>query len=262
MATGVTRIDGNVVNGMKLGLDNNWHLVSFTAPGASHIAQAFGADRPGRDEDLNIAPGWRCGGIAYAEVLIYNRALSDTEVKNVEAYLTAKWFRKGAQGMTVDGQTHNGADITLGSDGTLVLDGVPTSAVNVSGTGTVMDSAVPPTVWQVHGPRIFNRGLILADGATVHVAYDGNAPDANRIDVTGGLTVLGKGTFNFVSADNWKTGGATFSLFAFDTLTGASNWLTQWRGNNAPNGTIVKGSVDGNQLNAFFYPAGTVLLLR
>jgi hypothetical protein len=263
---GITRIDGNAVNGYKVGLDNNWHLVSLTLQDASAgDAQAFGTDRPGYvDSNTDFPPGFRCGGIAYAEVLIYDRTLSADEVKNVEAYLTAKWFRKGTPGVTVDGQIHNGEDITLGSDGTLVLDGVPLSAVNVSGAGTVMNAAVPPTVWQVHGPRVFDRGLILADGATVHVDFNGNALDANRIDVTGGLTVLGQGTFNFVSVSNWKTGGATFSLFAYDMLTDNNNWAIKWHGVNAPNGTIVKGAVDGtsNQLNAFFFPSGTVLMIR
>jgi hypothetical protein len=257
----ITRIDGYAVDANRSGLDNDWHLVSLTLT-PSVAAQAFGADRPGRAEDLVFSPGLRCGGILYAEVLIYDRALSADEVKNVEAYLTAKWLRAGYSGATVGGQSHSGENITLGTGGTLVLDGVTTNDVNVSGSGTVMNAAVPPTVWQVYGPRVFNRGLILADGATVYVDYDGNAPTASRIDVTGGLTVQGRGAISFATVDNWVSHTSTFPLFSYDTLIGGNNWDTLWRrGTGIPGGVTVKGSVDSGDklLNATFNPSGTIL---
>jgi hypothetical protein len=262
----ITRIDGGTINGNRSGLDNNWHLLSLTLlDGASGGAQAFGADRPGYEEAIeNFPRGFRCGGIAYAEVLVYNRALSADEVKSVEAYLTAKWFRAAPPGVTVDGQGHGGVSITLAPGGALVLDGVPRSAVTVTGPGTVMDAAVPPTAWQVAGPRAFDRGLTLADGATVYVDYDGNALTAGRIDVAGGLTVQGSGTLRFASVSNWTPGGKTFPVFAYDALTGGHNWNALWRGANAPRGTTIQclTDTDAHLLNATFNPAGTILLIR
>ncbi|MCL1920946.1 MAG: hypothetical protein FWG50_07690 [Kiritimatiellaeota bacterium] len=265
-AGALTRIDGDTVNGTRCGLDNNWHLVSLTLPSSTaYAAQAFGADRPGRIPDPAVAPdSLRCGGILYGEVLLYNRTLSAEEVTAVEAYLTAKWFTRGIPGATLNGQPHGGADVTLGAGGTLVLDGVSINAVTATGPGTVMNAAVPPTVWQAHGPRVFDRGLILADGATVFIDYDGNAPATARIDVTGGLTVEGSGTLRFASVANWKSGASAFPVFSYDALTGAANWNTRWRGAGLPNGISVRGAVDtdNNLLNATITPSGTILLLR
>jgi len=128
-----------------------------------------------------------------------------------------------------------------------------------------MNTAVPPTVWQVHGPRTFDRGLILADGATVFIDYDGAAPAAGCIDVTGGLTVLGSGVFSFASVVNRLPGSSVFPIFSYDALAGGGNWPALWRkGVNVPNGMAIRGDVDpgASLLNALLTPSGTILLLR
>jgi hypothetical protein len=204
------------------------------------------------------------GACSIAEVLIYNRVLTPGEVRAVEAYLAAKWFRAGTAAATFCGEAHAAASVALGADGPLILDRVDRSLVTATGPGTVMDAAVPPTVWQLNGPRVFNRGLILAAGAAVYIDYDGNAPAADRVDVTGGLTVQGGGTLRFASVANWLSGVSAFPVFGYDTLTGGGNWPALWRGTGAPNGASVKGALDeaGRSLNANIIPSGFILLLK
>ncbi|HRR32650.1 MAG TPA: hypothetical protein P5026_00980 [Kiritimatiellia bacterium] len=257
---GVTRIDGAPVNGRLTGLNGTgYQLVSLTAAG-DIAAGAFACDRPGR----NHPDGTHCGGQRLAEVLVYTRTLTETERAEVEAYLAWKWFGRGTPGTSFAAMPHTGASVDLASDAELILNGVDTGAVTVTGSGYVANAEVPPTVFQLTGPRVFHQGLILADGAVLYVDYDGAQPAADQITVTGGLTVLGGGRVIIDRVSNWISGAQTIPLIRYDSLSGGEAFDKQWRGSGAPSGHSVNpGWVpDAQLLNAVIYPSGALLYLR
>ena len=257
---GVTRIDGAPVNGTLTGLNGaGYQIVSLTTTDAV-FAGAFACDRPGR----KYSDGTHCGGQRLAEVLIYTRALTDAERAEVEAYLAWKWFGRGTPGTSFAAAPHTGATIDLASDADLILNGVATDAVTVTGSGYVANAEVPPTVFQLTGPRVFEQGLVLADGAVLYVDYDGAQPAADQITVSGGLTVLGGGQVVVDRVSNWTSGQQTVPLISYDTISGGASFDTQWRGSGAPFGHSVNpGWVqDENLLNAVLYPSGLLLYLK
>jgi hypothetical protein len=257
---GVTRVDGSTINGLKTGLNGTgYQIVSLTAT-ADVAAGAFACDRPGR----NHPDGTRCGGQRLAEVLVYTRALTDAERAEVEAYLAWKWFGRGTPGTSFAAMPHTGAAVDLAPDAELILNGVDTGAVTVTGSGYVANAEVPPTVFQLTGPRVFEQGLILADGATLVVDYDGAQPALDQITVAGGLTVLGDGRVVMDRVSNWTSGTQSVPLISYDTLNGGEAFDTQWRGSGAPFGHSVNpGWLPGDSLlNAVIYPSGSLLYLR
>ncbi|MFA7054487.1 MAG: hypothetical protein WC328_15850, partial [Kiritimatiellia bacterium] len=91
---GATRIDGRLVNGALEGFSGGYQVMSLiTAEDAT--ASAFAADRFVGADAARMA---RTGGQRLGEVLVFNRVLSDLERRDVEAYLTRKWFGRLPQG--------------------------------------------------------------------------------------------------------------------------------------------------------------------
>jgi hypothetical protein len=91
---GATRVDGRLISGALAGLTGGYQLMSLvTADRAT--ASAFAADRFAGADAARMA---RTGGQRLAEVLVYNRVLSDQERRDVEAYLSRKWFGRLPQG--------------------------------------------------------------------------------------------------------------------------------------------------------------------
>ena len=261
ITNGVSRIDGMPVNGLKTGLNGTgYQAVSLVTANADPSAGAFASDRPGR----YYADGTRCGGQRLAEVLVYTRALSDAERSGVEAYLTWKWFGRGTPGTTFAAATHSGATVNLAPDAELILNGVGHGEVTVTGNGYVADAAVPPTVYQLTGPRVFSQGLILADGAKVMVDYNGAQPASDRVSVSGGLTVEGNGQVVLSSIANWSNGTQAIPLIAYDTVLGGELFHALWSGSGAPfRYSLNPGWAPAeNQLEAVLSPSGTLLFMR
>jgi autotransporter-associated beta strand protein len=257
------RIDGQPVDGTRTGLRNGYQLVSLSATETGHFAGAFAADRPGR---LHAAPdtGTHSGGQQLAEVLVYTRVLTEADRAEVEAYLAWKWFGRVTPGTSLAATPHTGAQVDLAPEADLILNGVARADVTVNGNGTVLNAAEPPTVYQLNGPRVFSKGLILADGAKLLVDYDRANPAADLITVTGGLTVAGGGRVVMSSFTNWVSGVQTFPLIGYDTITGGASFPAQWRGSGAPNGATLKPiwNATANRLEASVAPSGLLLIVK
>lgn len=92
--SGATRIGGRLVNGALAGLNGGYQVMSLVTPEPA-TASAFAADRFAGADAARMA---RTGGQRLGEVLAYNRVLSDLERRDVEAYLSRKWFGRLPQG--------------------------------------------------------------------------------------------------------------------------------------------------------------------
>jgi hypothetical protein len=87
-------LNGRLVNGAIQGMDGGYQIMSLlTADSAT--ASAFAADRFAGADAARMA---RTGGQRLGEVLVFNRVLSDSERRDVEAYLVRKWFGRLPQG--------------------------------------------------------------------------------------------------------------------------------------------------------------------
>ena len=78
---GVTRLNGNIINGETTSYPNSLAILSVQTTSNSD-ADCFGYDRS------TTTNQWR-GKLG--EILIYNTALSDAEIINIEGYLAHKW---------------------------------------------------------------------------------------------------------------------------------------------------------------------------
>jgi hypothetical protein len=80
---GVTRLDKSVIDGANTAIPNGaYHLISVIATGPLKFDQIT------RDRSYDTT-NWN-GGIA--EIIVYNRALSNQEIQTVENYLDGKWL--------------------------------------------------------------------------------------------------------------------------------------------------------------------------
>jgi autotransporter-associated beta strand protein len=188
---GVTRLNGVAVNGETTPLGGGFDLISLVTT-ADTRASMFAGDR-------NFPV--RSGGQMLAEVLVFTRALSAKEVRDVEAYLSNKWFGRisggyagavpaanavatlgagsvevGAAGLTVGGVDAGSEFVKTGS-GTLTVGGLSmvTGSVEVAEGGLVVGGTVYADVPIASGlvyqidPSRTNTLLFADDGSVTSV---------------------------------------------------------------------------------------------
>jgi len=255
VAGGRTYIDGallpnptsasNVLNGA-------YQVIETHTTGNARV-DTLAADRP-------TTIGNRNGGQRLAEILIYNRALTEDERQRVEAYLGWKWFGRtppyqmlympqdGASADTV--RVAAGAALELGgftlNTGTLVGGGA-VGGGSLSVTGLV-DLSDPDA-----GTLTVNGDLTLADGVTVQVS------PGRTVDVNGTLTIAGTGIIEW--PDTAPVVGDT-AIFTYDTLAGAEN-LALWQGGEELAARFsVRVVASSGTVYVRLGPQGSMLLLR
>lgn len=107
---GVTRLNGVTVNGEMTPLGGGFDLISLVTTDNTR-ASMFAGDR-------NFPE--RSGGQKLAEVLVYTRALSAQEVRDVEAYLSEKWFGRVPGGYA--GAVPSAGAVATAAGGTVEVD--------------------------------------------------------------------------------------------------------------------------------------------
>ncbi len=156
---GVTRLNGVTVNGETTPLGGGFDLISVVTTGDTR-ASMFAGDRTFPE---------RSGGQMLAEVLVFTRALSAQEVRDVEAYLSNKWFSRipggyaGAVPAANSVATGGSGSLEVGADG-LLAGGVDAgSEFTKTGSGTLT----------VGGLSTVTGRLVVAEGgiAVGGVAY-------------------------------------------------------------------------------------------
>lgn len=126
-------LDGEAIDPTTTPLSGGWDLISFQINDAGHpftCAEGFAFDgRYIRGEGMGN--GW-CGGQKLAEVLFYDRQLSDEERVDVENYLRAKWGFNGTQA-----SPSNAVTVAVAKGATLDLGGNVQYLADVTGEGTI-----------------------------------------------------------------------------------------------------------------------------
>lgn len=85
--------DGRWIAPKKVGYSGAWQPLVFVGTAANVDAAGLGCG------DSRWNPS-RCGGMMVAEMLIFDRVLTDAEALRVHAYLVQKWFGRATDGVT------------------------------------------------------------------------------------------------------------------------------------------------------------------
>ena len=186
-----------------------------------------------------------------AEVIAYNRILTEQERKGVENYLARKWK---------DGDFYAGADtlalgsgaVTLGGNGVLDLAGAHVTAAALAGTGAITNSSERPATLTVTGANSF-RGTV---GGSVKIVSASGSPDLllaedASLEAASGTTTLG------VYTAKPPADGLLWWMDASDAstvTTNAAGEVTQW---TSKGGTVASFAKDGTLPMPTYTPAGS-----
>jgi len=208
--------DGKTINPSDIALpaDGKAHLGSFLFADAAPAVNVYGAD-------MDIT-GNSSGGCKIAEVILYDRVLTEQERLDTERYLMAKW-----------------------NCGTHPADN------NISSVGTLTFNNGTPAVIDVDDDMTFGRVDRDADGAVVKKGagnatisvFDPNAHDVTAVTVEGGSLTLTCDPL----ADAWAHLDATRADSIVYTTANGTNYVSCWKdisghGNDAtpPSGPAFK----------------------
>ena len=145
---GVIRHDGLKTAPTLMGFNHTWEVVSLQCTANTAQATGFGVN----DKRSNMS--WVSGGMQIAEVLIYDRVLTDAEVLAVEMYLESKWFGRGRTGVNGTAKL-----------GTLSM---PTSSTSPTVATILVPAGETLEIGRVEGGRVKGAGIIKeGDGALV-----------------------------------------------------------------------------------------------
>ena len=196
------------------------------------------------DAPLAIGVGPICTSAMgdFAEVLVYNSYLNDTQRKQVETYLNTKWFRPSVSnplpattpmtvsaGATFDlnapqtiGSLSGDGSVTLGYGGLLTVNGgaATTFSGGISGIGSLVKTGSGKSTLaglnSYTGPTTISGGKLAIDGslASPTVAVNGGGAIGGRGVLSGKVTVAGgssASTRGAVSLEDGVVGRLTLS---------------------------------------------------
>jgi autotransporter-associated beta strand protein len=199
---GATYLNGTQVNGSTTNLPADYSMIDVITLANTQASRL-----------CNDRIYGRTGGQQIAEILLYDRPLSDEERQQVEAYLRYKWFGIG--------EVSAARDI------------LPTgTAVNITSSGATLDlNGVNQTIGSLAGVSGSRVLMGAAGGNTFTVGGDNSSTDfAGTIEGGGSLLKSGTGAFT-LSGSNSYTGsttidGGTLALANGGSLASSSSILT------------------------------------
>lgn len=234
--SGACYLDGLRVNPVMFNMTYNSFVLLGQVMEGSSVANAFACEAYLYTDPENRAN--RTGGMQLAEVLIYERKLSERESLDTQAYLNWKWFGRTSAGYAAPGAASSVNMITATAAGALMVEGnAPVTLNTVSGAGSVqLQSSAPVTFTSVAdlagGLKLTNAlssftasqtlsslavlgasGVAVGDGATLAV---------NTLTGNGTLTTSGEGTLALHAVSgfsgNLALTGGTLSVSAGSAL--------------------------------------------
>ena len=131
-ASSASRMNGEACSSTATGLSGGWDVVSSRLSSAQTLDAIAKDVRPLTGGHANDDK--RAGGMAYAEFIVYDRALTDAEIAATEAYLMAKWLpRRTGAGAGLNGS------LTVGTPTTIEVPAPSQSAYveSLKGSGTL-----------------------------------------------------------------------------------------------------------------------------
>ncbi|MFO7936147.1 MAG: hypothetical protein R6V06_00860, partial [Kiritimatiellia bacterium] len=238
-ASGVTRINGAIVDGETTGFNGGYQLMSLVT-GWDGIASAFATHK-------NVE---LFGGQRLAEVIIYERLLLDQERRDVEAYLARKWFGAPTSGYASGKVQFNNVNVAGGSlelpedvdvsfksisgDVDLVKDGSGILAINdISG---------------VEGAVIISNGTVKLAGQPVMTEL----PESGMLmhmdaSATSSFTVVAENGTNFITRWDSLYG----AHYAERDANGKRPWLLESELNGLPVVEFGPYTKEGSAYGAF-----------
>jgi autotransporter-associated beta strand protein len=244
-----TYLNGVATNGTTTGLSGGYDLVGLVMNQSATEAEGFAFD--GRYLDTQ-GYSERSGGQRLAEVLIYNRPLSDSERQRLECHLQQKWSLRPYR-------AYDGSEMTLSvaAGASVDLAGSAQPVAYLTGAGSVTNGTLQILKGIGAGGAegeiatlAISGGLTLADSSMIDV--DIASPAADKITVTGTGTLGAHVTVNLHNAVSVR-GTAVYltPVIASGTLSGAAN-VSGW--------TIAGDLPDG--YSASLYTANNTVWLR
>jgi autotransporter-associated beta strand protein len=243
------KVDGTTFP-MPTTANNGFNLITVQTTN-SVIANTFNRDRT-----------YHSGKQSHAEVLLYDRVLTETERQQVEDYLAWKWLGVGTP---VQNPLSASSSVTVLPGATFDLNGQGQSLVRLSGGGSVSNGSLIITgaidlTNGVEQATSINANLTLAPGAALCIDHTASASDV--VAVSGTLKIEGANTVRLNTL-----GGAMppfrVTLFSFGTLDGQEN-LSSWTVDLPPalQNYETRFHTENNQVYVNVFLAGTVIHLK
>ena len=211
--------DGVTVNpaNITLSADGKAHLGAFQFTDGKLAVDVFGSDWSG---------GNSSGGCKIAEVILYDRYLTEQERLDTERYLMKKWncgthpkdsvpsvgtltFNNGTPAVIDTDVDMTIATVQCGTSGALAKKGTGTATVTQLTAGTAVSALTIED-----GTLAATGNMTVADGAVVDVFFNEQGLLAGNVAITGTLTVSGSGTVRVHVPQ-----GVTPQLGKYDILT-------------------------------------------
>jgi len=202
-------------------------------------------------DNTRLYLGSRFGGIAsgnLAEVIVFDRALTQAERAGIEAYLRAKWFTGDSDSILSAGA------VTLAAGTVLDLDGTSQALTDLSGAGVVSNGTfsilgvIAPGGTNVVGTLTLAAAAPLSGTLLTDVRLDGTS---DMLEVQGSLDLTGV-TLQIDDLDQLKVGtryviatctpGGLTGPFAASNLEGSS-WAISYNNDTGEVGLIARGLI-------------------
>ncbi|MDD4018984.1 MAG: autotransporter-associated beta strand repeat-containing protein, partial [Kiritimatiellae bacterium] len=228
------RLDGTSVSPLATGLSGGWDLISMNITNVAYqTSNADGFAFDGRTINNTNDYVTYMGCQRLAEVLIYNRKLTDGECVATENYLRRKWGYKGTQmSMT------NAASVSVAAGAALDLGGTNQYVAAISGAGTVTNGTLA-------------IGTLVADPTLASLPEFKDVTVA--IEAGQKVTVANAGTI---------TRNTVITILACESITGLENLETAIIAGVPDDRFTVKLVFENGVLGVKFLPKGLIFQIR